>query len=818
MATTAQPQATDFTRDVLGRYICNGLDEALHSADKTALRPDGSPQFDARDFDIIVIGGGSFGAALAQHLFARDKNRSHRILVLEGGPFVLPEHVQNLPPLGLGIGVADPTSVSALKAMTPQQQRNWSKEVWGLAWHSSTPFPGLAYTLGGRSLFWGGWSPQLLEAEMPADRWPATVVSDLNSRYFREASEQLGTNTTNDFIFGKLHDALRQQLFDGLQANNVLAAIPVAQLPLNLDTPPGTTAAEKELLKLEAPLAVKSGEARAGFFPFNKFSTVPLLMRASRTAQDESGGDDVKKRLMVVPNCHIKQLVTEDISAPGSPVTQRVTQIKTNLGDITVPPSGQVIIALGTIESTRLALNSFAGIPNYDLIGKNLMAHLRSNLDIRIPRTALTTLDPLIKDLQASALFVKGRHIHTADNSVGHFHLQITAAGLGSTSKAGSEAELFKKVPDIDGLAVFGDPNVDDQNVVITIRGIGEMEPRDLNNLNAPHSEVIRDPNLDVDEFGVPRAFVTMTPTDKDSALWIAMDQAANEVAQVFAGNQPPTVLKKNQDKLGTTHHETGTLWMGEDAGKSITNADARFRFVSNAHVAGPALFPTIGSPNPMLTGIALARRLGDHLLPDPPSDGFQTLFDGLTLNNWQMAGQGSFTVAGGALASSPGNDLGLLWCTTPMPTDFTLKLDWLLTRYDDNSGVFVRFPDPNSKGYNNTAYVGVDFGFEVQIDNLGRGSSPAGQIVDPKFRTTNAIYNEGSQTLTPQPTRPLGEWNEFEIRVQGQTYIVFLNGTQVTTFQNTQANRGLSNVPSFIGLQSHTGRVAFRNIRVKGL
>jgi hypothetical protein len=243
--------------------------------------------------------------------------------------------------------------------------------------------------------------------------------------------------------------------------------------------------------------------------------------------------------------------------------------------------------------------------------------------------------------------------------------------------------------------------------------------------------------------------------------------------------------------------------------------------FVSNAYVAGPALFPTIGSPNPMLTGIALARRLGDHLLPNLPSDGFQSLFDGLTLNNWQMAGQGGFNVVGGALESSPGNGLGLLWCTAPMPADFSLKLEWVLTRYDDNAGVFVRFPDPNSKGYTNAAYVGVDFGFEVQIDNLGRGSSPAGQTVDKKFRTTGAIYNEGSQTLTPQPARALGERNEFEIRVQGQTYTVFLNGTQVTAYQNLQANRGRPsalNAPSFVGLQSHTGRVAFRNIRVRGL
>ncbi len=82
MATSSKPQDTDFTHDVLGRYVCNGLDEALKSTD-TSLRPD------ARLFDVIIIGGGSFGPVLAQHLFTADKTRSYRTLVLEAGRFLL---------------------------------------------------------------------------------------------------------------------------------------------------------------------------------------------------------------------------------------------------------------------------------------------------------------------------------------------------------------------------------------------------------------------------------------------------------------------------------------------------------------------------------------------------------------------------------------------------------------------------------------------------------------------------------------------------------------------------------------------------------
>jgi choline dehydrogenase-like flavoprotein len=43
-------------------------------------------------------------------------------------------------------------------------------------------------------------------------------------------------------------------------------------------------------------------------------------------------------------------------------------------------------------------------------------------------------------------------------------------------------------------------------------------------------------------------------------------------------------------------------------AGSSITNKDGRFHHIGNAFVAGPALFPRIGSANPSLTALALAR------------------------------------------------------------------------------------------------------------------------------------------------------------------------------------------------------------------
>ncbi|HEU5217901.1 MAG TPA: hypothetical protein VFU23_04540, partial [Gemmatimonadales bacterium] len=406
---SAFPESTSFSRDVIGRYVCNTMDEALRSMDRS-VRPE------ARPFDIIVIGGGTFGAVIAQHLFWRDKAHSHRILVLEGGPVFAPEHVQNLPMLG--VNAAGATSIAELRSLG--QDGLPRNEVWGLAWHSDVKFPGLAYCVGGRSLFWGGWSPQLLETEMRPDRWPAPVSADLNGTYFRQAGEQIGVTETNDFIFGDLHEAMRNKLFSGFAG--VTGAINLADLPLHLD---GVPAGQEDLFKLEAPLAVQT-RTRSGFFPINKFSAFPLLMKAARAAQVESGGDDVRKRLMVVPYCHVKSLEVATSSGPskvsstGQPLdlsSRTVTSVTTNLGSIPVPPGGIVVVALGTIESTRLALRSFRGGPHADLIGRNLMAHLRSNLTIRVPREALG-ISPATRELQASALFVKGRHRH-ADGTSG---------------------------------------------------------------------------------------------------------------------------------------------------------------------------------------------------------------------------------------------------------------------------------------------------------------------------------------------------------------------------------------------------------------
>ena len=891
---------TDFSRDVLGRYVCNTFDDMLVTIDPNARTAAGLPsRGDLRPFDFIVVGGGTFGGALAEHLWFRATGRSERILVLDGGPFLLSEHVQNLPVLGLNAGGA---------RMDHQPQN----EVWGLAWNAGIPFPGLAYCLGGRSVYWGGWSPRLLPSELPDNVWPKAVLDDLTPKnlpdgrkgYFRQSSDQIGVTETNDFIFGELHHAMRKQLFDGLTASKVSDAMDLTTLPdhpavtysdappsvtelaalLGIDLPnplPTTPAALaklakdlRNLLKLEAPLAVQGQPGHAGFFPFNKFSTVPLLIKAAREASTESGGDDVKKRLMIVPRCHVVRLNTVN-DASG----RHVTEVVTERGPVPVSADAKVIIALGTIESTRLALLSFGSDGQ---IGTNLLAHLRSNVDIRVPRAALAALPAAAKALEASALLVKGQHQFKnpdgSPNGVGHFHFQITASGLGAGGN-NSEAELFKKIPDIDTFDAH--KHATDTHVVITVRGIGEMEPHN----GASNVTLDLNPQQN-DEFQTRRAFVNLQPSPRDLALWDVMDKASDDVAHIFSGGlefevftpqgikkaqpastgQPRTDLKTllfytpnsdpnpanrgRRDGLGTTHHEAGTLRMGEDPNQSVTDPNCRFHRVTNAYVAGPTLFPTIGSPNPMLTGIALARRLGDHLLPEPPpvmpEAGFSSLFDGsdAQFSNWEMAGGGSFLRFGRTMIAQQDNrGIGLLFYKPNPFENFILRLDFLLPHprgtSNDNSGVFVRFRDPRLPDpapdpidpQNNAAFVAVHTGFEVQIDEEARGDTRFNEPDGAFFSRTGAIYKikplgtgAGQQNYQNNTSLPAHEWHHYEIEVNNQDYIVRLNGHEATRFRRSATDTVRGKPPSvdptsgFIGLQTHTGNVAFANIRIKPL
>ena len=451
-------QETRFTTDAVGRFVANTWDEATSSG----------------PFSAVVVGAGAYGAYCAVQI--RRAHPTARVLVLDAGSYLVGEHVQNLGDLGLNVPA--PIMPSADLGVAREQ-------VWGLPWRGNVEFPGLAYCLGGKSVYWGGWCPRLSAADLTS--WPATTRNWLTAHYSRVESET-GVVPGTDFIFGDLQAALQPA---------VTAAAATAPF----------TGVEA------APIAVQGSPPVSGLFSFDKYSSLPLLTGAVRRDVGDSGGADAARRLFVVPRAHVVALHTHDGTVRTIEVD--VDGIRRFLD---LAPGCHVVLAASTIESTRIALQSFPT----PLMGRNLMAHVRSDFAVRVARAALP---PQPGPVQTAALLVRGQ------TASGRFHLQLTA----STSRTDSDDLLFRMIPDIEELAAHTTA-VDPDWIPITMRGIGEMHGDRATPVHDPTRSWIDLSPFETDEYGAPRAFVHLVARPEDLAMWTAMDTAAIELAQTIAG------------------------------------------------------------------------------------------------------------------------------------------------------------------------------------------------------------------------------------------------------------------------------------------
>jgi hypothetical protein len=103
---------------------------------------------------------------------------------------------------------------------------------------------------------------------------------------------------------------------------------------------------------------------------------------------------------------------------------------------------------------------------------------------------------------------------------------------------------------------------------------------------------------------------------------------------------------------------------------------------------------------------------LTNQLFADSYPDN-RTFFDGQSIDGWRMARPGKFVLQSDRSLQSQGG-MGLLWYTKKKYKDFILKVDWKVSRRNDNSGAFVRFSDPD-----NDPIIAVNTGYEIQIDDL---------------------------------------------------------------------------------------------------
>ena len=163
------------------------------------------------------------------------------------------------------------------------------------------------------------------------------------------------------------------------------------------------------------------------------------------------------------------------------------------------------------------------------------------------------------------------------------------------------------------------------------------------------------------------------------------------------------------------------------------------------------------------------------------------TMFDGKSLNGWNIVGDANWEVVDGVIQANKGT--GFL--VTPAPyTNFQITLDFWVTD-DANSGVFIRCEDPKNIGAANAYEVNI---FDKRPDQSYR----TGGIVD--------VAKPASVVMTG------GKWNSFDITARGTKLTVLLNGMKMVDVDDAKHPRGP------IALQYGAGTVKFRNVRVRTL
>jgi hypothetical protein len=200
-------------------------------------------------------------------------------------------------------------------------------------------------------------------------------------------------------------------------------------------------------------------------------------------------------------------------------------------------------------------------------------------------------------------------------------------------------------------------------------------------------------------------------------------------------------------------------------------------------------------------------------LLGAPAADGpgFVSLFDGKTLNGWNLFGKhGPGYVVEDGMLVCPTDGGGNLF-TEKEYSNFVFRFEFRMEP-GGNNGVGIRAPFRGD-----TAYAGM----EIQLLD-DQHSRYKGRLKPTQYH--GSIY--GVIPARPGFLRKAGEWNEEEITANSRRITVKLNGVIIVDAdldivkepEVLKRHPGLLRTSGHIGFLGHDTRVEFRNIRIKEL
>ena len=192
-------------------------------------------------------------------------------------------------------------------------------------------------------------------------------------------------------------------------------------------------------------------------------------------------------------------------------------------------------------------------------------------------------------------------------------------------------------------------------------------------------------------------------------------------------------------------------------------------------------------------------------------AEGFVSLFNGQNLDGW-VGNKTSYKVADGNIIIDPQGEGGGNLYTENEYGDFIFRFEFQLTP-GANNGLGIHAPLEGD-----AAYVGK----EIQI--LDNTAEKYADLHENQYH--GSVY--GVIPAKRGYLKPVGEWNEEEVIVQGSKIKVILNGTAIVDGDFLEASKngtldgkehpGLQRTTGHIGFLGHGDVLRFRNIRIKDL
>ena len=333
---------------------------------------------------------------------------------------------------------------------------------------------------------------------------------------------------------------------------------------------------------------------------YEKFSaSVPLLKLALSTKYFKVNGQITK--IMIC--CLVKKIHHEN---------QKAVVLETDRGDFTLGKA-KLILAMGTLPSTTLMLNSF---PLLRSIGTRFSSHFKTSIVARTPNLKNAAKEH--GNLAMGAVYIAGEN----PVSKHQFHIQLTAV-IDETPME----NIYNTMHYLPCVLTNEQLMTSEDHTVFVCICVGQLDHNNPNNWY----------HCNDDEDITSNATLQVIANDTDNALWDTMDDSTFKILEEYLTHGVIEYWNSNGKDNGKDNegvkkgcwqtkrpsrteirkpglvHESSTMWIGKSESDPV-DLNYKFRGVDNVYQTGGALWPTGASWNPACTMTGLAMDLADRL------------------------------------------------------------------------------------------------------------------------------------------------------------------------------------------------------------